>query len=123
MPLSNAEILSNFRYHILADNEPGACFQECSDLSAAHSLKPEHIILNRGALITPAFFDWVMQHSASRTLTVVLHNEKQEPVANWELGGARVAKVTATTFTGKGFPFRVEELELSVESIASARPT
>jgi hypothetical protein len=119
MSLSNADFLSNFRYHILADNEPGACFQECNDLIAGQSQAVRHIVLSRGAFVTPAFFDWVMQHSATRTLTIVLHNEKQAPVAVWELGGARVAKVTATTFTGKGFPFRVEELELSVQWITA----
>jgi phage tail-like protein len=106
--------MNGFPYHIVANGEIGAGFKECSDLEAGH------VTLSRGALVTPEFFDWVMQHSAARTLKVVQYNEKQEPVANWELDGARVVRVTATTFTGNGFPFRVEELELTVESVTAS---
>jgi len=119
MPLSNEDFLSGFPYYLVVDGEPCAGFKECSDLIAGHSQKSGQITLSRGTLVKPEFFDWVMQHSAARTLTVILNNERQEPLETWELGGARVAKVTATTFTGKGFPFRVEELELLVESITS----
>jgi hypothetical protein len=119
MPLFKPDFLSSFSYHIFADEELGAGFTECSGLTAGQSQKTGHVTLGRGALVTTEFFDWVMQHSAARDLRVVLCDESHEPVENWELSGARVVKVTATTFTGTGFPFRVEALELSVESVTA----
>jgi phage tail-like protein len=120
MPLSNHDFLSSFPYHVLVDGEPGAGFTECSGLAAGQSQKAGNVTLGRVAIATTEFFDWVMQHSAGRDLRVVLYDESHEPVENWQLSGARVVKVTATTFTGKGFPFRVEALELSVESVTAA---
>lgn len=120
MSTSNRDFLSSFPYHVLADGEPGAGFTECSGLTAGQSQKAGHVTLGRGALVTTEFFDWVMQHSAARALMVVLYAQDREPVTSWDLSSVRVVKVTATTFTGNGFPFRVEALELSVESVTAA---
>jgi hypothetical protein len=120
MPFSNRDFLSSYSYHILIDGKPGAGFAECGGLMAGQSQKPGHLTLERGAIATTEFFDWLMmQHSAPRALTIVLNNESREPVTSWELSGARVVRVTATTFTGTGFPFRLEELELSAESVTA----
>jgi hypothetical protein len=119
MPLSNHDFLSSYAYHVLVDDKPGAAFTECSGLAAGQPQKPGHLTLGQVVIANTEFFDWVMQYSAARDLRVVLYNEAREPVTSWELIGARVVKVTATTFTGKGFPFRVEELELSAESVTA----
>jgi hypothetical protein len=120
MPLSNRDFLNSYSYHILIDDKPGGGFAECNGLTTGDSHQPGHLTLERGAIATTEFFDWLMQPSAPRALTIVLYNENREPVTSWELSGARVVKVTATTFTGTGFPFRLEALELSAKSVTAA---
>jgi hypothetical protein len=105
------DVLAGYAYQILFDGEPAAAFSDCSGLES------RQISLHVGVIVTHAFFDWVMQHASPHTLRLLRLDETGQVLHIWELQAARVSKVTATTFTGNAFPFRVEALELSVETV------
>jgi len=112
------EILSSYAYQVFFNGEPGAGFVDCGGLeNAAVLATTRQLSLHAGAIVTREFFDWVMQHSAPHSLRLAQLDETGKERRHWDLLGARVTKVTATTFTGTGFPFRVEALELAVEGV------
>ena len=108
------DVLAGYAYRVLFDGEPAAGFSDCSGLEG------RQVNLHVGVLVTHDFFDWVMQHASPHALRLLRLSETGQVLHAWDLRASRVSKVTATTFTGNGFPFRVEALELLVEAVEPA---
>lgn len=112
------DILAGYTYQVFFDGQAGAGFADCGGLESAVALNSVRVVtLHRGVLVTREFFDWVMQHSVPHNLRLTQLDELGQERRSWALVAARLSKVTATTFTGNGFPFRVEALELTVERV------
>ena len=112
------EFLSNYAYQVWVGETAQAGFADCHGLDGSVQGKKGLLVtLNMGAIATSAFYDWVMQHATAQNLRVVQRAEDGTALRAWDLSATRVAKVTATTFTKIGFPFRVEALELTAESL------
>jgi hypothetical protein len=113
------EILTGYAYQLIFNGTPGAGFADCDGLEGPAALGAvRQVSLYSGVLVTREFFDWVMQHSAPHGLRLVQLDADGREQRSWQLLAARVSKVTATTFTGKVFPFRVEALELALDGAA-----
>jgi hypothetical protein len=112
--------LDSYAYQVWVGDEAQAGFADCHGLDGSVQIKKGLLVtLHMGAIASNAFYDWIMQHATAQNLRVVQRAEDGALLRAWDLAEARVVKVTATTFTKIGFPFRVEALELAAETITA----
>jgi len=112
------ETLSACAYQVFFDGEPVAGFADFGGLESFPSLDSAcQVSLHRGVIVTQPFFNWVMDHSAPSNLHLVQFDEVGRELRSWEFRSARVTRVTASTFTGTGMPFRIEALDLAVGQV------
>jgi hypothetical protein len=122
MVSTNDNPLNSYSYWVLVNGVPRAGFADCYGLDGSVRAKNGLLVtLRMGAIAANEFYDWVMRHSMPQGLRVLQRDENGLPQRAWELAEARVVKVTATTFTKIGFPFRVEAIELAVDGIAEGQ--